>query len=324
MRRLARARRRPRPARPSPSLHLVSQMLGKLRVAPCAVGQSRLARHAPSARRRAGDRADRVGAARNFTLDARPRAATHRAAGQRRRAATLLPLRSAASPRFTASWSRCSTATACRRASTAAQRDRRRVAVRRRPRAARLRTRLGRAAARRARPDRAGVRAIPRRLRGKASPVHFFWGSFDLAVTRFSGRAAPPHPGGIPGLPDRITREAYSHEVSSAGFWPGGVVAAEPHFLQLRLSRAAGLPRRRSPARAASTRISANSSCPMPRSAPPPTPRRCSREFLERPTRSPPTSPTGTAPRSNASPSRHSKRAPAIAPQRPDCSNASA
>jgi hypothetical protein len=57
---------------------------------------------------------------------------------------------------------------------------------------------------------------------GKASPVHFFWGSFDLAVTRFSGRPAPLHPGGIPNLPDEITREAYSHEVSSAGFWPGG------------------------------------------------------------------------------------------------------
>ena len=56
---------------------------------------------------------------------------------------------------------------------------------------------------------------------GKSSPVHFFWGSFDLAVTRFSGRQAPPHPGGIPNLPDAITREAYSHEVSSAGFWPG-------------------------------------------------------------------------------------------------------
>jgi hypothetical protein len=57
---------------------------------------------------------------------------------------------------------------------------------------------------------------------GKASPVHFFWGSFDLAVTRFSGRRAPPHPGGVPHLPDDVTREAYSHEVSSAGFWPGG------------------------------------------------------------------------------------------------------
>jgi len=57
---------------------------------------------------------------------------------------------------------------------------------------------------------------------GKNSPVHFFWGSFDLAVTRFSGRRAPPHPGGVPNLPDAVTREAYSHEVSSAGFWPGG------------------------------------------------------------------------------------------------------
>jgi hypothetical protein len=62
---------------------------------------------------------------------------------------------------------------------------------------------------------------------GKVSPVHFFWGSFDLAVTRFSGRPAPRHPGGVPGLPDAVTREAYSHEVSSAGFWPGS--AAFPH-----------------------------------------------------------------------------------------------
>ena len=57
---------------------------------------------------------------------------------------------------------------------------------------------------------------------GKASPVHFFWGSFDLAVTRFSGRRAPKHPGGVPHLPDAVAQEAYSHEVSSAGFWPGG------------------------------------------------------------------------------------------------------
>ncbi|HEX9946668.1 MAG TPA: DUF5996 family protein [Allosphingosinicella sp.] len=66
---------------------------------------------------------------------------------------------------------------------------------------------------------------------GKASPVHFFWGSFDLAVTRFSGRPAPLHPGGIPHLPDDVTREAYSHEVSSAGFWPGGAGGGgEPFF----------------------------------------------------------------------------------------------
>ena len=56
---------------------------------------------------------------------------------------------------------------------------------------------------------------------GKVSPVHFFWGSFDLAVTRFSGRTAPPHPGGVPHLADWVVREAYSHEVSSCGFWPG-------------------------------------------------------------------------------------------------------
>jgi hypothetical protein len=56
---------------------------------------------------------------------------------------------------------------------------------------------------------------------GEGSPVHFFWGSFDLAVTRFSGRTAALHPGGIPGLPDAVAQEAYSHEVSSAGFWPG-------------------------------------------------------------------------------------------------------
>jgi len=68
------------------------------------------------------------------------------------------------------------------------------------------------------------------RFVGKCSPVHFFWGSFDLAVTRFSGRSAPPHPGGFPNLPDRITREAYSHEVSSAGFWPGSDQVPYPVF----------------------------------------------------------------------------------------------
>ena len=65
---------------------------------------------------------------------------------------------------------------------------------------------------------------------GKCSPVHFFWGSFDLAVTRFSGHPAPLHPGGFPSLPDSVTREAYSHEVSSAGFWPGNEVYPNPAF----------------------------------------------------------------------------------------------
>ncbi|MEZ4647794.1 MAG: DUF5996 family protein [Candidatus Eisenbacteria bacterium] len=67
-------------------------------------------------------------------------------------------------------------------------------------------------------------------FRGKASPVHFFWGSFDLAVTRFSGRPAPPHPGGIPNFPDEVAREAYSHEVTSCGFWPGNREAPDPIF----------------------------------------------------------------------------------------------
>jgi len=68
------------------------------------------------------------------------------------------------------------------------------------------------------------------RFIGKASPVHFFWGAADLAVTRFSGRLAPQHPGGIPHLPDWVTREAYSHEVSSCGFWPGGGAIDYPAF----------------------------------------------------------------------------------------------
>jgi hypothetical protein len=68
------------------------------------------------------------------------------------------------------------------------------------------------------------------RFVGKCSPIHLFWGSFDLAVTRFSGRAAPPHPGGVPHLPDAVVREAYNQEVSSAGFWPGGGAVAGPHY----------------------------------------------------------------------------------------------
>ncbi len=68
------------------------------------------------------------------------------------------------------------------------------------------------------------------RFCGKCSPVHFFWGSFDLAVTSFSGRAAPPHPGGIPHLPDAVTREAYAQEVSSVGFWPGNAASPTPLY----------------------------------------------------------------------------------------------
>jgi hypothetical protein len=75
---------------------------------------------------------------------------------------------------------------------------------------------------------------------GKASPVHFFWGSFDLAVTRFSGRRAPRHPGGVPHLPDDVACEAYSHEESSAGFWPGSGAIDYPAFYSYAYPEPAG------------------------------------------------------------------------------------
>src|SRR5437667_197572 len=78
------------------------------------------------------------------------------------------------------------------------------------------------------------------RFCGKCSPVHFFWGSFDLAVTRFSGRPAPPHPGGVPHLPDAVTREAYSQEVSSLGFWPGNAAMPTPLFYSYAYPEPAG------------------------------------------------------------------------------------
>ena len=80
------------------------------------------------------------------------------------------------------------------------------------------------------------------RFIGKCSPVHFFWGSFDLAVTRFSGRRAPLHPGGVPHLPDAITREAYSHEVSSCGFWPGNEQVPEAVFYSYAYPEPQGFP----------------------------------------------------------------------------------
>jgi hypothetical protein len=75
---------------------------------------------------------------------------------------------------------------------------------------------------------------------GKCSPIHFFWGSFDLAVTRFSGRRAPQHPGGVPHLPDAVTREAYSHEVSSLGFWPGNEMMPDAVFYSYAYPEPAG------------------------------------------------------------------------------------
>jgi hypothetical protein len=80
------------------------------------------------------------------------------------------------------------------------------------------------------------------RFCGKCSPVHFFWGAPDLAVTRFSGRTAPPHPGGFPHLPDAVTREAYSQEVSSLGFWPGADVMPMAIFYSYAYPEPAGFP----------------------------------------------------------------------------------
>jgi hypothetical protein len=65
---------------------------------------------------------------------------------------------------------------------------------------------------------------------GKVSPVHLFWGAFDLAVSRFSGKKAPLHPGGMPNMPLEVMQEAYSHEVCSAGFWPGSKDFPQPIF----------------------------------------------------------------------------------------------
>jgi len=81
------------------------------------------------------------------------------------------------------------------------------------------------------------------RFLGKVSPVHFFWGSFDLAVTRFSGRRAPAHPGTAPNLANWVMREAYSHEVSSVGFWPGDASIPMPAFYAYAYPQPAGFDR---------------------------------------------------------------------------------
>ena len=101
---------------------------------------------------------------------------------------------------------------------------------------------------------------------GKASPVHFFWGGFDLAVTRFSGRRAPLHPDVVPGLPAAVTREAYSHEVSSAGFWPGSEAFPHAAFYSYAYPEPPGFREQRDPAQKPTTkRASANSCCPTTR-----------------------------------------------------------
>ena len=137
---------------------------------------------------------------------------------------------------------------------------------------------------------------------GKASPVHFFWGSFDLAVTRFSGRRAPRHPGGVPNLPDAVACEAYSHEVSSAGFWPGSGAIDYPAFYSYAYPEPAGFraATRCSPMPRSSAKRSANSSCPMTPCAPPPIPTAPCSISCKAPTRPRPIPRNGTARRWNA------------------------
>ncbi len=136
---------------------------------------------------------------------------------------------------------------------------------------------------------------------GKSSPVHLFWGSFDLAVTRFSGREAPLHPGGFPNLPDDVTREAYSHEVASFGFWPGGGGVEERRSTPMATPRPMAWARRPSRLpRPTGTPIWANSCCPMPRYAPPITPMPSCANFSKAPIGPSRRVPNGTARRSTS------------------------
>ncbi len=126
------------------------------------------------------------------------------------------------------------------------------------------------------------------RFGGKVSPVHFFWGAFDLAVTRFSGRAAPRHPGGVPNCPPWVMERAYSAEVSSCGYWPGGAVRGRSTRTPIPSPTTSGTTRWRSTART-STTTWASSSSRTTASAPPPIPTSCwcrssSRRTTPRPT----------------------------------------
>ena len=140
------------------------------------------------------------------------------------------------------------------------------------------------------------------RLSRQGSPVHFFWGSFDLAVTRFSGRRAPPHPGGVPDCPTAVTREAYSHEVSSCRLLAGQRRAsAQPAFYSYAYPEPPGFATQRVPPGAAfEPRPSANSSCLTIRCAAQATPTRCCSISSRRPMPRRRIAAAGIAPRSNA------------------------
>ena len=136
---------------------------------------------------------------------------------------------------------------------------------------------------------------------GKASPVHFFWGSFDLAVTRFSGRPAPRIPAACPDLSDAVAREAYSHEVSSAGFWPGSEAFPHAAFYSYAYPEPAGFRDATvTPGALFRRDVSASSFCPTTRCGPPPTRTLCCSTSCRPPMPPPPNAAAGTAPRSNA------------------------
>ena len=141
------------------------------------------------------------------------------------------------------------------------------------------------------------------RFAGKVSPVHFIWGAMDMAVTRFSGRLAPRHPGGAPNCGDWVMVEGYSHELASCGFWPGG--GEEGAFYAYAYPEPDGYSARRSRPLTRSTRpTTASSCCPARRSAPRPSPTRpCWRSYRP-PTKRPPTPAAGTAASSSTYPSR--------------------
>ena len=149
---------------------------------------------------------------------------------------------------------------------------------------------------------------------GKASPVHFFWGSFDLAVTRFSGRRAPLHPGGVPGLSDRVVREAYSHEVSSAGFWPGGPAYPHAIFYSYAYPEPPGFRSAESAHPLISKRVSANLCCPTPPFMRATIRTRWSFNFSRKPMRPPPIAAPGTGPGSIARSAFRERRARSTEP----------
>ena len=259
------------------TLHLWTQVVGKVQARPHAAGQPLVERHAlrdrPRPHHRGDPRTARRGASRSTSTSSTTGCAS---AGPTAAAATValepplgrrLPRRGDGAPRRRSDLATPIWAMPVEIPDA--------VPVRRRPRPRQLRRRRGRASSTGRSWTSTG--SSPRSARGfvgKCSPVHFFWGAFDHAVTRFSGRAAPPHPGGAPNCGPHVMREAYSHEVSSAGFWPGG--SRRGHVLLVRLPRA----RRASPAGSGCPRArrtapsSASSCCPT---------RRCARRRSRRP-----------------------------------------